>query len=144
MWLLIQSDRCPNKEIRTQTRRGTTTWGLGEDGHLHTKERGLGRRGPCPHPALRLPELTGNRRLLLPPPGRLCSCAAPEAIRGLSRRKEGPQRPHPLMGEGSGRAGGPGMSLLGKSMCSSDARGQSRRGFMQEAREGRVARGLTA
>lgn len=70
MWLLIQSDRCPNKEIRTQTRRRTTTWGLGEEGHLHTKERGLGRRGPCPHPALRLPELTGNRRLLLPPPAR--------------------------------------------------------------------------
>lgn len=32
------------------------------------------------------------------------------------------------------------MSLLGKSMCSSDAGGQSRRGFRQEAREGRVAR----
>lgn len=36
------------------------------------------------------------------------------------------------------------MSLLGKSMCSSDARGQSRKGFRQEAREGQVAREPTA
>ena len=32
------------------------------------------------------------------PPGRLCSCAAPEAVRGLSRRKEGPQQTPPLDG----------------------------------------------
>lgn len=75
-----------------------TTWGLGEDGHLHTQQRGLGRRAPSPRPALRLPELTGNRRLPLPPPGRTAAAPAPEAVRGLSRWKEGSQLTPPLDG----------------------------------------------
>lgn len=135
MRLLIQSDRCPNKEIRTQTAEARPRGAWEEDGHLHIKERGLGRRGGTP--ALRLPELTGNRRLLLPRPGSICSCAAPEPVRGLSGlEKEGWLTPS-LDGESSGRAGGPGMSLLGKSMCSSDARGQSRRGSGRKHGRGR-------
>lgn len=146
MWLLIQSDRCPNKEIRTQTRRGTTTWGLGEDGHLHIKERGLGRRGPA-HTGAAASRADGKQASAASPPARAASAAARPRSRQRPVQAEGgatADPPPPLMGESSGRAGGPGMSLLGKSMCSSDARGQSRRGFRQEAREGRVVREPTA
>ena len=100
MWLLIQSDRCPNKkEIRTQTHRGMSTWGLGEDGHLHNQQRGLGRCAPGPRPSLRLPELTGNRRLPLPRPGgRLQLRWAPEAVGALSSGRRGSQLTPPLDG----------------------------------------------
>lgn len=90
MWLLIQSDRCPNKkEIRTQTHRGTSTWGLGEDGHLHNQQRGLGRCAPGPRPSLWLPELTGNRRLPLPPPGVRLQLRRPLRLSEPSPAEEG-------------------------------------------------------
>lgn len=37
---------------RTEGRRGKDT---ADGGHLHTKERGLGKSQPCPHPHLGLP-----------------------------------------------------------------------------------------